>query len=59
MKKVEFRVEEVLAYLELLVISDLADEDELELYQDFQWKNKLKINTYNKLIMKMRNEYNG
>ena len=61
MNKVRFTREEVLAYLELLVISEEADEYELELYQDYLWGFKHKLNiqidTYKNLLKKMRKVY--
>jgi hypothetical protein len=49
----------VIAYLEEKILSNMATEDELEMYQDYKWNNKLNKNnyTYKKLIAEMREWY--
>jgi hypothetical protein len=54
LEKVSFREEEVLAYLEELIIDDLATQEEENLYQDYHWFGVLKKNrTYKRVVLKM------
>jgi competence protein ComGF len=59
MEKLHFRKSEVIAYLEEKILSNMATEDELEMYQDYKWDRKLNKNnyTYKKLIAEMREWY--
>jgi hypothetical protein len=59
MEKLHFRKSEVIAYLEEKILSNMATEDELEMYQDYKWNKKLNKNnyTYKKLIREMREWY--
>jgi hypothetical protein len=59
MEKLRFRKSEVIAYLEDKILSNMATEDELEMYQDYKWNNTIdKTNyTYKKLIREMRKLY--
>jgi competence protein ComGF len=59
MEKLHFTKSEVLAYLEDKILSNMATEDELEMYQDYKWDRKLNKNnyTYKKLIREMREWY--
>jgi hypothetical protein len=59
MEKIKFCEEEVLGFLEDIIISGEADQDELELYENYIWNGKLhKMNyTYKNLIMEMRKLY--
>jgi hypothetical protein len=59
MEKLHFLKSEVIAYLEEKIISNMATEDELEMYQEIKWNKKLNKNnyTYKKLIREMREWY--
>jgi hypothetical protein len=60
LKKVSFREEDILGYLEELIIDDLATQEEENLYQDYHWGGILKKNrTYNKVVRNMEKEYMG
>jgi hypothetical protein len=60
LKEVSFREEDILAYLEELIIDDLATQEEENLYQGFHWNGILKKNrTYKKVLLKMEEEYMG
>ena len=60
MNKKQFSVEEVISFLEILLETDTATEDEQILYQDYIWNNKLKRNsTYMKIQHKMRKWHFG
>jgi hypothetical protein len=60
MEKLRFRKSEVIAYVEDLIHSNMATEDELNWYENFIWNNKFNKNyTYKLVISKMRQEYNG
>lgn len=61
MNKVKFKKEEVLSFLEELILDNLATEEELELYQDFKWSGKLNKNnyTYKLVVRKLKKEYEG
>jgi hypothetical protein len=59
MEKIHFCEEEVIGYLENKILDQAADQDELELYQDFKWNGKFEKNyTYKKVIHSMRELYN-
>jgi hypothetical protein len=48
----------VLAFVEELSLDQMANEDELEWYEEVKWNNNFKTNyTYKEIIKKMRNEY--
>jgi hypothetical protein len=58
MEKVKFSKLEVLAFVEELILDQMANEDELEWYEEVKWNNNFKTNyTYKEIIKKMRNEY--
>jgi hypothetical protein len=56
MDKVKFHKEEAISFLETKIELNEANQDELELYEDYQWSGKLdKTNyTYKLLIKQMR-----
>lgn len=65
MEKHKFRDEDVIYYLEQLILDNLADENEQTLYEEYIWNgsfnnlhivNKLKY-TYMSLVKKMRLVY--
>jgi hypothetical protein len=59
MEKIHFCEEEVVSYLENKILDQAADQDELELYQNFKWNGKFeKTYTYKKVIHRMRELYN-
>lgn len=59
MEKIKFCEEEVLGFLEDIIISGEANQDELELYENYIWDGKLnKMNyTYKRLVEQMRELY--
>jgi hypothetical protein len=59
--KVQFRKSEVISYLEEKIHDGLANEDEEQLYEEYQWNNKLNKNnyTYKQLIDEMKKSYRG
>lgn len=63
MEKRKFKNSEVTSFLEELVMSELATEEEEEMYQDYRWTGKLDIHKYSKtikkLLVKMRKYYEG
>lgn len=64
MKKLNFRSEEVISFLESLILKDSANENEILLYEDYHWNgfeyimelSKHKC-TYKRLMRKMKKEY--
>lgn len=64
MKKLNFRSEEVISFLESLILKDSANENEILLYEDYHWDgfeyimtlSKHKC-TYKSLIRKLKKEY--
>jgi hypothetical protein len=55
MEKVTFRKEEVIAFLEDMIISEMATYDEEVLYQNYKWTGKLEKNyTYKMVLHRMR-----
>jgi hypothetical protein len=56
MDKLHFSEEEVLGFLEELIISGEANQDEQNLYQDYLLQCQLKKfnHTYKQLVLKMR-----
>lgn len=61
MGKVQFRRSEVISFLEEKIHDGLANEDEEQLYEQYQWENKLDKNnyTYRLLINEMKKLYRG
>lgn len=60
MEKIRFNKSEVLAFVEELILDQMATEDELEWYENYVWDKQFKINyTYKKLVEKMIKEYKG
>jgi hypothetical protein len=59
MEKVKFHKEEVISFLETKIELNEANQDELELYEDYQWSGELnKTNyTYKLLLKQMRDLY--
>lgn len=64
MKKLNFRSDEVISFLESLILKDSANENEILLYEDYHWDgfeyimalSKHKY-TYKRLMRKMKKEY--
>lgn len=54
---------DVIAYLEQLVLDELADNEQLEMYEDYMWSGKLDKNKYTyiikKLVRDMDKQYKG
>jgi hypothetical protein len=60
MEKLRFRKSEVIAYVEDMILSNMASEDELNWYEEFIWNNKFNKNyTYKLIVKKMSREYKG
>jgi hypothetical protein len=60
MEKVKFQKEEVISFLETKIELNEANQEELELYEDYQWSGKLEKNdTYKMLIKEMRKLFNN
>lgn len=61
MGKVQFRKSEIISFLEEKIHDGLASEDEEQLYEEYQWNNKLDKNnyTYKQLVFEMRQNYRG
>jgi hypothetical protein len=59
--EVQFRKSEVISYLEEKIHDGLASEDEEQLYEEYQWNNKLNKNnyTYKQLVGEMKKSYRG
>lgn len=58
MEKNKFRKSEVIAYLEDLILMNMATEDESTLYENMHWTGKLeKNNTYKAVVKKMHQEW--
>lgn len=50
-----YKVNEVIAFLEEMIVSEMATENEEILYQDYKWFGKLnKNNTYKRVLKKMK-----
>jgi hypothetical protein len=51
----------VISYLEEKIHDGLASEDEEQLYEEYQWENKLSKNnyTYKQLVNEMKKSYRG
>lgn len=58
LKKVTFSNSEVLAYLEEMIISDLATETEEKVYQDIKWLGKCKRGELKEVRRNMEEWYN-
>lgn len=57
-EKVNFRVEEVIDYLEVLIVSDEATPEEEYLYQDYHWYGTLrKDKVLKKVLRKMGSKW--
>lgn len=60
MEKMRFLKSEVISYLEEKILMNEATVEEIEMYEDIRWSNKLKKNyTYKKLIKEMKRIYDG
>lgn len=63
MTKKKWKQSEVWAYLETLIIDEIATKDEIEMYEDYVWNGKLDKVKYTYvikcLINKMNKEYKG
>jgi hypothetical protein len=60
MEKVKFHKEEVISFLETKIELNEANQDELELYEDYQWSGRLEKNyTYKMLVKEMRKLFNS
>jgi hypothetical protein len=60
MDKVKFHKEEVISFLETKIELNEANQDELELYEDYQWSGRLEKNyTYKMLVKEMRKLFNS
>lgn len=59
--KVQFRKSEVISFLEEKIHDGLANEDEEQLYEQYQWENKLDKNnyTFQQLVNEMKRQYRG
>lgn len=57
--KTNWRKSEVIAYLEEVIIDDIAEDYESEVYEDYKWYGKLNKNTYalKKVIRNMNRKY--
>lgn len=60
MEKLTFRKDEVIAFVEDLIQSNAATDEQEEMYEEYQWTNKLNKNnyTYKLTISQMRNLWN-
>jgi hypothetical protein len=61
MQKIRFSESEVISYLEDLILSQEANDDEEQLYEEYNWNGKLSKNNYiyKRLVMKMTKTYKG
>jgi len=61
LKRLRWSNSEVLAYLEHKILNELADEDEIEFYEDCLWSGSINkyTYTYKNLIDEMREYYNN
>lgn len=63
MERLHFKTEDVIGFLEWLISNDMASVDELEMYEDWKWDDKLDRNkhfyTYKRLLKKLKREYNN
>lgn len=51
----QYKVKEVIAFLEWVIINEMATEDEQVLYQNFKWSGQLERNySYKKVLHKMK-----
>lgn len=58
MNQVNFTKSEVLAFVEDLILDQMATEDEQHWYEDLMWYDEFKTNyTYKNIIRKMRKVY--
>jgi hypothetical protein len=59
LEKVTFSTESVMAYLEDMIQSGLASDEEIEFYENCLWSGKMKKlnNTYKQIIFSMRDEW--
>lgn len=60
MEKLKFRKSEVIAFVEDLIQSNAATDEQEEFYEEFQWSGKLNKNnyTYKFTIAQMRKLWN-
>jgi hypothetical protein len=60
MTKLRFSKSEVQAFVETLILDQIATEDEQIWYEEFIWTNKFNKNyTYRLVLKKMKNAYEG
>lgn len=60
MEKLHFSKSEVTAFVEELILDQMATEDEQVWYENFIWNGEMKKDyTYKKLIRKMKKVYDG
>jgi hypothetical protein len=60
MNKIRFSKMEVLAFVEELILDQMANQDVLEWYENYVWNNEFKKNyIYKVIIRKMVREYRG
>ena len=60
MEKMRFSKSEVQAFVEELILDQVATEEELNWYEEIKWNNNFKKNyTYKKVLYKMVKEYRG
>jgi hypothetical protein len=57
MEKLKFHKEEVISFLEDKISMNTATQDELEMYENFQWSGKLNKTNYTyKIVLKQMRE---
>jgi hypothetical protein len=60
MGKLRFSKSEVQAFVEELILDQIATEDEQKWYEELIWNNKfIKNYTYKLVLKKMKNAYEG
>jgi hypothetical protein len=60
MTKLRFSKSEVQAFVEELILDQIATEDEQNWYEEFIWTNKFNKNyTYKLIVKKMAREFRG
>jgi hypothetical protein len=60
LEQVGWRRSDVLSYLETKILENIASDKEVELYEEYRWTGKLKINnTYKNLVKELNKEYKG
>lgn len=56
-----WKISEVVSFLEEKIIDGVANEDEMEMYEDYKWYGRFNKDTYawKRLLQEMRRIHNG